>query len=773
MDLDQLLNPTQKAAVEHIEGASVIVAGAGSGKTRVLTYKIAHLIEQGVQPYQILALTFTNKAAREMKNRIMEVVGISVARPLWMGTFHSIFSRILRSEAELIGFTPQFTIYDTTDSKSLLKTIIKELQLDEKSYKPSAIQSRISNAKNRLITPILYSQNRDLIQSDQNSSISKFSDIYAIYCRRLREANAMDFDDLLVYTSALLNQCPDVLERYQERFKYIMVDEYQDTNTVQHNIVMMLAAKYKNICVVGDDAQSIYSFRGAEIENILSFQHQFSGCALFKLEQNYRSTQTIVNAANSLISKNRNQIRKNVFSSRDVGSPIDVLGTMSDNEEAYEVAKDVAQITDKKFVDYEEIAILYRTNAQSRLLEDALRKRNIPYKIYGGLSFYQRKEIKDIIAYLRYIINPRDEEAFKRIVNFPARGIGKVTLDRVLSAIHNNSAISPLEVMRDIREYEPAITKGTAEKIGKFVAIIDKFVGYNDTYDAYRMTEGVVVESGIMADVSVDKSPENLSRKENVQEFVKAVHEFCDNKVNQGDNEIRLVNFLNEVSLLTDQDNESQDDLHTVTLMTIHAAKGLEFSYIYIVGVEENLFPGMLIETEREMEEERRLFYVALTRAKERCMISYAKSRFRYGEFQFSNPSRFIHDIDKQYLHFVGESSVFEKKSRSIIDPYATTNGGETYKSIFTPKNRDIIKTPPVAKTHKGSFKPLSSASKVSGNKSDIYAYAEGDRVQHATFGCGTILKFEGEADNRKATIKFDDFGMKQLILKFARLTKG
>ncbi len=771
MDLDKLLNPTQKAAVEHIEGASVIVAGAGSGKTRVLTYKIAHLIEQGVSPHHILALTFTNKAAREMKIRIMDVVGISVARPIWMGTFHSIFSRILRSEADSIGFTPQFTIYDTADSKSLLKTIIKELGLgDNKSYKASSIQSRISNAKNRLITPAIYSQNSDLIKADVNSNIARFAEIYAIYCRRLREANAMDFDDLLVYTAALLNQCPDVLERYQERFKYIMVDEYQDTNTVQHNIVMMLAAKYRNICVVGDDAQSIYSFRGAEIENILSFQQQFTNCELFKLEQNYRSTQNIVNAANSLISKNRNQIRKNVFSVRDTGSPIDVLGTMSDNEEAYEVAKDVAFATDSKSVKYEDIAILYRTNSQSRVIEDALRKRNIPYKIYGGLSFYQRKEIKDIIAYLRFLVNPSDEEAFKRIINFPARGIGKTTLDRILSAVHSNPTMPILEILRDIQRYEPAINKGIAAKIMLFVDIIDKFVGYNETYDAYKIVESVVSESGIMADVSVDKSVENLSRKENVLEFIKAVHEFCENKVNQGENEIKLVDFLNEVSLLTDQDNENEEDIHTVTLMTIHASKGLEFAYVYIVGVEENLFPGMLVETEREMEEERRLFYVAITRAKECCTISYAKSRFRYGEFQFSNPSRFIHDIDKQYLKFVGESSIFENKSRSFVDPYASSNE-DRYQPLFKPKKREIIHTPPVAKTHKGSFKPLSSASKSVGG-AVTSGFSEGDIVEHATFGRGMIIRFEGEGDNRKATINFDEFGVKQLLLKYARLTK-
>ena len=650
MNLDELLNPSQKAAVEYNEGASVIVAGAGSGKTRVLTYKIAYLLEQRMMAYNILALTFTNKAAREMKERIMKVVGPSASRGLWMGTFHSIFSRILRAEAEVIGFTPQFTIYDTADSKALIKSIIKEMLLDDKVYKSGAIQSRISNAKNHLITPHVYNSNTANYTEDKRHNVPEFGRIYETYCRRCREANAMDFDDLLVYTAFLFRQRPDVLERYQERFQFILVDEYQDTNTVQHAIVMQLAAKHGRVCVVGDDAQSIYSFRGAEIDNILGFQRSFENCRLFKLEQNYRSTQTIVNAANSLIAKNKNQIPKSVYSQLAVGEPIEVVSTYSDFEEGYAVAKDIQHVASKKYAAYEDIAVLYRTNAQSRVLEEALRKSGIPYKIYGGLSFYQRKEIKDVIAYLRLIINPSDEEALKRVINYPARGIGDTTQQKLLKVVHENPRVPALEIIADPLKYGVDVKGAAAGKLQKFAELINSFLDENEQQDAYHVAERVVFGSGIMADVSADTSVENLSRKENIQEFLNAVHEFCDQKVNNGDNDIRLVNFLNEVSLITDQDTDKEEDRDTVTLMTVHAAKGLEFAYIYIVGMEENLFPSMMVESERDLEEERRLFYVAITRAKERCMITYAKSRFRNGQIQFSNPSRFIYDVDKRYL---------------------------------------------------------------------------------------------------------------------------
>ena len=786
MNLDELLNPSQKAAVEYNEGASVIVAGAGSGKTRVLTYKIAYLLEQGMMAYNILALTFTNKAAREMRERIMTVVGPSASRGLWMGTFHSIFSRILRAEAEVIGFTPQFTIYDTADSKALIKSIIKEMALDDKVYKASAIQSRISNAKNHLVTPHVYNSNTANYTDDRRSNIPEFGNIYTTYCRRCREANAMDFDDLLVYTAFLFKQRPDVLERYQERFQFILVDEYQDTNTVQHAIVMQLAAKHGRVCVVGDDAQSIYSFRGAEIDNILGFQRSFANCRLFKLEQNYRSTQTIVNAANSLIAKNRNQIPKSVYSKLAVGEPIEVVSTYSDFEEGYAVAKDIQHVVNKRFAAYEDIAVLYRTNAQSRVLEEALRKSSIPYKIYGGLSFYQRKEIKDVIAYLRLIINPSDEEALKRVINYPARGIGDTTQQKLLKVVHENPRVPALDIIADPLKYGVDVKGAAAGKLQKFAELINSFLDENEQQDAYHVAERVVFGSGIMADVSVDTTPENLSRKENIQEFLNAVHEFCDQKVNNGDNDIRLVNFLNEVSLITDQDTDKPEDKNTVTLMTVHASKGLEFTYIYIVGMEENLFPSMMVESERDLEEERRLFYVAITRAKERCMITYAKSRFRNGQTQFSNPSRFLHDIDKRYLR-LPQDSAFGRGG--VVDPYSMFDDARPYSSRTDEtsrgfasnkdsafgafKKKEIIKTPVPKQIHKGTFKPVSSASKAPANPQDVMGFYPGERVSHSTFGEGTVLEITGDGDNRKARIDFDDFGKKQLLLKYARLSKA
>ena len=786
MNLDELLNPSQKAAVEYNEGASVIVAGAGSGKTRVLTYKIAYLLEQGMMAYNILALTFTNKAAREMKERIMKVVGPSASRGLWMGTFHSIFSRILRAEAEVIGFTPQFTIYDTADSKTLIKSIIKEMGLDDKVYKSSAVQSRISNAKNHLITPHVYNSNAANYTDDKRHSTPEFGRIYETYCKRCREANAMDFDDLLVYTAFLFKQRPDVLARYQDRFQYILVDEYQDTNTVQHSIVMQLAAKYGRVCVVGDDAQSIYSFRGAEIDNILGFQRCFERCRLFKLEQNYRSTQTIVNAANSLIAKNKNQIPKSVYSQLAVGEPIEVVSTYSDFEEGYAVAKDIQHVVNKRFVAYEDVAVLYRTNAQSRVLEEALRKSGIPYKIYGGLSFYQRKEIKDVIAYLRLIINPSDEEALKRVINYPARGIGDTTQQKLLKVVHENPRVPALEIIADPLKYGVDVKGAAAGKLQKFAELINSFLDENEQQDAYHVAERVVFGSGIMADVSVDTSVENLSRKENIQEFLNAVHEFCDQKVNNGDNDIRLVNFLNEVSLITDQDTDKPEDKNTVTLMTVHAAKGLEFAYIYIVGMEENLFPSMMVESERDLEEERRLFYVAITRAKERCMITYAKSRFRNGQTQFSNPSRFIYDVDKRYLR-LPQDAAFGRGG--IVNPYSMFDDARPYSSRTDEtsrgfgsnkdsafgafKKREIIKTPVPKQTHKGTFKPVSSASKAPAAAQDVMGFYPGERVLHSTFGEGTVLEITGDGDNRKARIDFDDFGEKQLLLKYARLSKA
>ena len=777
------LNSEQKAAVSCVDGPVLIVAGAGSGKTRVLTSRIAYILaEKDCDPSSILALTFTNKAAREMRERIMKVVGPSASRGLWMGTFHSIFSRILRAEAEIIGFTPQFTIYDTADSKALVKSIIKEMGLDDKVYKSGAIQSKISNAKNHLITPHVYNSNIANYAEDKRYNTPEFGRIYEAYCRRCREANAMDFDDLLVYTAFLFKQRPDVLARYQERFQYILVDEYQDTNTVQHSIVMQLAAKYGRVCVVGDDAQSIYSFRGAEIDNILGFQRCFENCKLFKLEQNYRSTQTIVNAANSLISKNRNQIPKTVYSRLSVGEPIEVVNTYSDFEEGYAVAKDIQHVANKRFVAYEDIAVLYRTNAQSRVLEEALRKSGIPYKIYGGLSFYQRKEIKDVIAYLRLIINPSDEEALKRVINYPARGIGDTTQQKLLKVVHENPRVPALEIIADPLKYGVDVKNAAAGKLQKFAELINSFLDENEQQDAYHVAERVVFASGIMADVSADTSVENLSRKENIQEFLNAVHEFCDQKVNNGDNDIRLVNFLNEVSLITDQDTDKPEDKNTVTLMTVHAAKGLEFTNIYIVGMEENLFPSMMVESERDLEEERRLFYVAITRAKERCMITYAKSRFRNGQTQFSNPSRFLYDIDKRYLRLPNDASF---GGGGIVDPYSMFDNAQCtmHNAQFSSrthdrgeglfKKREIIKTPVPKQTHKGTFKPVSSASKAPTSPQNVMGFYVGERVEHSTFGQGKILEITGDGDNRKARIDFDDFGEKQLLLKYARLTKA
>lgn len=775
MNLAELLNDSQRAAVEYNDGASVIVAGAGSGKTRVLTYKIAYLLELGVPAHNILALTFTNKAAREMKERIMRVVGPSISRALWMGTFHSVFSRILRAEAEVIGYTPQFTIYDTSDSKSLLKAIIKDMSLSDKDYKPSAIQARISMAKNHLVTPQMYMSNGQNGEADRRDRIPLFGEIYARYCRRCREANAMDFDDLLVYTAFLFKQRPDILERYQERFRYILVDEYQDTNTVQHSIVMQLAARHGRVSVVGDDAQSIYSFRGAEIDNILGFQKCFDRCRMFKLEQNYRSTQTIVNAANSLIAKNERQIPKKVFSNLAKGDPIDVICTYSDYEEGYSVARDITDIVARRYAEYEDIAVLYRTNAQSRVIEEALRKAMIPYKIYGGLSFYQRKEIKDVIAYLRLIVNPSDEEALKRVINFPARGIGDTTLRKLLDVIHETPAVPVMEIMASPVEHGVPVNKGTAAKLMKFAGLISGFADSGSRLDAYHVAERVVLESGIMAEVS-DNSVESLSRKENIQEFLTAVHEFCDRKVNDGDNSISLVDFLNEVSLITDQDTDKPEDVHTVTLMTVHASKGLEFSYVYIVGMEENLFPSPMVMNDRDLEEERRLFYVALTRAKERCMISYAKSRFRNGQTNFSNPSRFLSEIDGCYLR-MPQDAAFE--CGSIVDPYFT--GGRKNGEPHFVNNYGVRQTVSLRsggntggkQQKQPSVSNFRSVRSLSGNGASAAGnYSPGDEVMHSSFGRGVVISLEGEDGNRKAKIDFDDYGEKTLLLKYARLEK-
>ncbi len=750
-NLRDLLNANQYEAVTYTDGPSLIVAGAGSGKTRVLTYKIAYLLQNGWHPSQILALTFTNKAAEEMKGRIAKLVGEQRAKYLWMGTFHSIFSKILRYEASHLGFTSNFTIYDSSDSKSLIRSLIKELQLDDKTYKVNNIQSRISFAKNQLVTPATYANDSDMMRSDMNSKTPRFIEVYQLYCQRCRNSNAMDFDDLLLYTNTLFEKHPEILKTYQERFGYILVDEYQDTNRAQHLIVSKLAANHQRICVVGDDAQSIYSFRGANIDNMLMFQRQYEGCKLFKLEQNYRSTQTLVNAANSLISRNKNQIRKNVFSDGDIGKAIKLLTAYSDYDEAFAVAATMQESIRDTRDAYSDYAILYRTNAQSRTLEEALRKRAIPYKIYGGLSFYQRKEVKDILAYLRLIINPNDEESFKRIINYPARGIGETTQQKILQIAHKH-AVSPLEVVKNPADFTLDINNGTAKKIQTFGSLIEQFRVLNEDKDAYVVAEQVVIASGIMQDISVDNTPENLSRKENVQELLSAINQFCEEKANAGDTELKLVDFLSEVALLTDQDKESENDKNRVTMMTVHAAKGLEFKHVFIVGLEENLFPSNMCETERELEEERRLLYVALTRAKIDCVISYAKSRFRNGQTQFSNPSRFLHDIDAKYF----QTSYEDKKPEIVRSTTPTFSKFDTPPTISTPQRLKRI---------------------VPSNQSGIntghhnYPYQVGMHVHHNVFGNGEIIAIEGDGDNTKAHIHFETHGEKPLLLKYAKLT--
>ena len=638
--LDEL-NEGQLAAVLYNEGPSLVIAGAGSGKTRVLTYKIAYLLEQGYEPWNILALTFTNKAAREMKERIVRRVG-ERARYLWMGTFHSIFSRILRKEAQFIGFSANFTIYDSADSKSLLKSIIKEMQLDDKVYKPGMIQSRISNAKNHLIFPDAYAADGDIYRHDRDAKVPATRDIYRRYWERCRQSDAMEFDDLLIYTYQLFRDFPEIREKYASQFHYVLVDEYQDTNFAQHSIVLQLTQERQRVCVVGDDAQSIYSFRGANIDNILKFTQLYKGAKLFKLEQNYRSTQTIVCAANSLIEKNSEQIHKAVFSKKEQGEPIDVFNAYSDVEEGDIVANKISQLHRQDGYEFSDFAVLYRTNAQSRIFEEALRKRSIPYKIYGGLSFYQRKEVKDVIAYFRLAVNPNDEEAFKRVLNYPARGIGDTTLNKIIDAA-NTHVVSLWKVLSDPLTYGLSINKGTHAKLQGFRELIELFRQEASEKDAYEVGSMVVRQSGIMNEIYQDRTPENLSRQENIEELVNGMHDFCASRREEGNEQVMLADYLSEVSLLTDQDTDKEGDTQKVTLMTIHSAKGLEFKNVFVVGLEENLFPSQLsMNSYRELEEERRLFYVAITRAEEHCFLSFAKSRFKYGKMEFSSPSRFF-----------------------------------------------------------------------------------------------------------------------------------
>lgn len=764
------MNTSQREAVEYIDGASLVIAGAGSGKTRVLTYKIAYLLSRGIPPQSILALTFTNKAAREMKERIGRLTEPDAARRLWMGTFHSIFARILRSEANHLGYPSDFTIYDATDSKSLIKSIIKEMQLDDKLYRPGMVQSRISNAKNALITYKAYEQSKELIEGDIRNKVPLIREIYKRYQSRCFQAGAMDFDDLLLQTNILFRDHPDVLSKYRGFFQYILVDEYQDTNFAQHLIVLRLSEHHGRICVVGDDAQSIYSFRGANIDNILQFKSQYPGCRIFKLERNYRSTRNIVDAANSLIHKNEKQIEKKVYSEKEPGSKLGLISLYSDYEEAYTVATKVQELRrENRSYSYSDFAVLYRTNAQSRILEEALRKHNIPYRIYGGLSFYQRKEIKDIISYFRLVVNPHDEEALKRVINFPARGIGNTTLSKLLEAATEYN-VSPWTILSAPLEYALSINSGTASKLQQFKEMMISFQEKNQSMSLDEITDAIIKETGIMSFLAQDTTVEGQSKFENVQELIKGILEYCEIKREEGAETVRLTDFLSEVALLTDQDSEKDKDADKMTLMTVHAAKGLEFKNVFIVGLEEDLFPSMMAKDSlRALEEERRLFYVAITRAEENCILTYAKSRFRNGKSVIGIPSRFLKDIDPVYIDApvplsserTSETDGFSRERQRFNRDEATTYSSQR-------------ETSPAERTTPTAYRKLSRVAPdvpTSSGVSSIGELAVGSRVSHDRFGEGQIVALEGDGGNAKATVQFDNSGVKQLLLKFAKLT--
>lgn len=779
-DYIEELNESQRAAVLYGDGPSLVIAGAGSGKTRVLTYKIAYLLENGYNPWNILALTFTNKAAREMKERIARQVGEQRARYLWMGTFHSVFSRILRAEASHIGFTSQFTIYDSADSKSLLRSIIKEMGLDEKTYKPGSVQARISNAKNHLVSPSGYAANKEAYEADAAAKMPAIRDIYSRYWERCRQAGAMDFDDLLVYTYILFRDFPEVLARYREQFRYVLVDEYQDTNYAQHSIMLQLTKENQRVCVVGDDAQSIYSFRGADIDNILYFTKIYPDTKVFKLEQNYRSTQTIVRAANSLIEKNERQIPKEVFSEKERGEAIGVFQAYSDVEEGDIVTNKIAQLRREHDYGYSDFAILYRTNAQSRVFEEALRKRSMPYKIYGGLSFYQRKEIKDIIAYFRLVVNPNDEEAFKRIINYPARGIGDTTVGKIIKAATDNN-VSLWTVLCEPITYGLTINKNTHTKLQGFRELIEQFMTEVAEKNAYEIGTAIIRQSGIINDVCQDNSPENLSRKENIEELVNGMNDFCAMRQEEGNTNVSLIDFLSEVSLLTDQDSDKEGDGEKVTLMTVHSAKGLEFRNVFVVGLEENLFPsGMAGDSPRAMEEERRLFYVAITRAEEHCFLSFAKTRFRYGKMEFGSPSRFLRDIDTRFLQLPQEAALGRSVDegagrfrREMEEGYSRRPSAERFSarpSADRPQ-RERPKEQIIAPTVPRNLKRVSgtTVSPSAAPGAGITGVQPGQTIEHERFGIGQVIRVEGSGDNAKATIHFRNAGDKQLLLRFAR----
>jgi DNA helicase-2/ATP-dependent DNA helicase PcrA len=746
------LNSSQRAAVEYNDGPQLVIAGAGSGKTRVLTYKIAYLLSQGVPANRILALTFTNKAAREMRDRIARMVDAADVRYLWMGTFHSICSKILRHEAEHIGFTRDFTIYDSQDQKSLVKQVLKLYSLDDKVYKPNTVLGRISAAKNALIQPSDYARNESVAKQDRQDRLYEMPKIYSEYQTRLRAANAMDFDDLLMYVCLLLEKDEAARRYYQQVFQYVLVDEYQDTNYVQYRIVSYLAEPENRICVVGDDAQSIYSFRGADIRNILHFQQGYPNARLFKLEQNYRSTQTIVKAANSLIHHNENQIYKEVFSEKEPGERIDLVGYMTDRNEGEGVARSIQQYHAIKGVSYNDIAVLYRTNAQSRTFENEFRKLGIAYRIYGGMSFYQRKEIKDAIAYFRLAVNPKDNEALVRVINYPARGIGETTIRKV-SECATMQNTSMLEVVQHPIEYGLEVSKATASKLGAFGDLIATLHEAADTMNAYEFAEKVMLLSGIRTAAVMDRTPEGIDRAENLQELLTGIHELIDRRTEEGIDFTPIHDFLAEVSLLTDQDQNLTDDTPRVTLMTVHAAKGLEFEVVYIVGLEENLFPSQMCVKPSEIEEERRLLYVALTRAMQYCHMSYARQRFRNGSVQFSSPSRFLSDIDRQYIAL---------REGNVASTPATAAPRWRNNSWSTPSKPAMPSVPTKPLTHISDIKTETQSAE----------YQAGERVRHGTFGEGTVLQVYEENGTRRIDILFDKFGKKAMLIQFAKLEK-
>ena len=811
MDLLNDLNEAQRAAVEYIDGPSLVIAGAGSGKTRVLTYKIAYLLSQGMKPWSIMALTFTNKAAREMKERIGKLVGNDLAQHLYMGTFHSIFSRILRAEAEHIGFNNNFTIYDESDSRSLIKAIVKELGLDDKKYKPAAVHAKISMAKNNLMSAAAYESDAAIFEQNKRAQMPEVGKIFLAYVQRCKQANAMDFDDLLTLTYQLFREHEDIRHKYAARFDYVLVDEYQDTNHVQMSIVMQLCQEKQRVCAVGDDSQSIYSFRGANIDNILNYQRQFQGTRLFKLEQNYRSTQTIVEAANSLIKHNSNQIPKDVFSENAKGEKIQYKPAYSDKEEAVIVAKDVKRIRREDGCQYSDFAILYRTNAQSRSFEEEFRKQGIPYRIYGGLSFYQRKEIKDIIAYFRLVANPDDEEAIKRIINYPARGIGATTVLKIADCAHQNQ-VSFWEVIGAPEQYGLAVNKGTMNKLETFRLLISSFIERAQTTDVYELGDAIIKESGISQDIMSGKDADDLARQENLEEFLSGMSAFVEERREEGRfDELFLQDYLQDVALLTDADSDGDKDEPRVSLMTVHAAKGLEFPTVFVVGLEENIFPSPLSAVSlRELEEERRLLYVAITRAEKHCILTNAKNRWRYGKMEFDNPSRFIDEIDSKLIDSQDEaggslfgsmsdqpewaraqrprrpwedaeqprySSRYQNSkpvaSQFVADPKPSLSEGN-FKSVrvlnAAKRYMETHSSHPASRSTGSSAASVSSSAASSAGSSSC-GLQEGMKIEHQRFGRGTVLKIEGTGENTKATVEFVHSGTKQLLLKFAKFT--